>query len=134
METAGIAFPIGEICIIRGQIELKRLNQSGRAPNDPERVLIGVSLSTRNSTGRPASVVTRDTGVDDLANVNANDRVIAVDVPNDNGQCGEAWAGFRCSPASIETKTGLHFFTALPADVRITLDGKVAQTSSQKLL
>ncbi len=70
-------------------------------------------------------VVTRDTGRDDLANVDATDRVIAVDVPNDNDRVGEEWAGFRCAPASIEAKTGLHFFTALPDDVRMALDAKV---------
>ena len=59
-------------------------------------------------------VVAPDRGADDLANVDADDRVIAVDVPNNNDQCDEDWSGFRCSPATIEGKTGLHFFTALP--------------------
>jgi endonuclease G len=70
-------------------------------------------------------LVTPDSGRDDLASINAGDRVIAVDVPNDEAQVGEAWAPFRCSAASIEMKTGLHFFTALPADVRSALDQKV---------
>jgi endonuclease G len=75
-------------------------------------------------------VVTPDTGSDDLANVNASDRVIAVDVPNDNDRLGEEWAGFRCSPASIESKTGLHFFTALPASVRTTFEDEVDREST----
>jgi endonuclease G len=70
-------------------------------------------------------VVTHDTGTDDLSNVNAGDRVIAVDVPNDNDQVGEEWAGFRCTTASIEAKTGLHFFTALPPAIRTALDQKL---------
>ena len=74
-------------------------------------------------------VVTRDAGSDDIANVDATDRVIAVDVPNDNDRVGEEWAGFRCSPASIEAKTGLHFFTALPRDVRMALDTRVDSES-----
>jgi endonuclease G len=74
-------------------------------------------------------VVTSDVGQDDVANVSAVDRVIAVDVPNDDGKCGEEWAGFRCSPAAIEAKTGLHFFTALPADVRATFENEVDRSS-----
>ena len=70
-------------------------------------------------------VVTPDRGSDDLSNINAEDRVIAVDVPNDNNQCGEDWSGFRCSPATIESQTGLHFFAGLPDDVRAALDAKV---------
>ena len=69
-------------------------------------------------------VVTPDAGSDDLDKVDASDRVIAVDVPNDQNQCGDEWAGFRCSPASIEATTGLHFFTALPEEVRRVLDMK----------
>jgi endonuclease G len=69
-------------------------------------------------------VVTPDNGSDDPSNVNGEDRVIAVDMPNDNTLCGDEWAGFRCSPAAIEAKTGLHFFTALPPETRATLDAK----------
>jgi len=70
-------------------------------------------------------VVTPDTGIDDLSNVNAGDRAIAVEMPNDNIRCGDEWASFRCSPAAIEAKTGMHFFTALPAETRAALDAKV---------
>jgi endonuclease G, mitochondrial len=70
-------------------------------------------------------VVTPDNGTDDLSNVNAGDRVIAVEMPNDNMRCGDEWASFRSSPAAIEAKTGLHFFTALPSEIRAALDVKL---------
>jgi hypothetical protein len=74
-------------------------------------------------------VVTPDNGQDNISNVDGNDRVIAVDVPNDQNQCGEEWAGFRCSPASIEAATGLRFFSALPQEIRDVLDSKVDSQS-----
>jgi endonuclease G len=70
-------------------------------------------------------VVTPDTGRDDLSNVSVGDRVIAVNVPNDQNKCGDEWAGFRCSPATIESETGLHFFSALPATIRSTFENEV---------
>ena len=76
-------------------------------------------------------VVTADSGRDDLSAVNASDRVIAVDVPNDDTKCGEEWAGFRCAPATIEAKTGLHFFGALPVDVRFRFDAEVDRHSTE---
>jgi endonuclease G len=64
-------------------------------------------------------------GGDDLASINADTRVIAVDMPNDQEKVGEAWAGFRTSPAAIEQRTGYHFFTNLRPDVAAALRAKV---------
>ena len=74
-------------------------------------------------------VAVPDRGVDDPAEVAADGRVIAVDMPNDDDQVGEAWAGFRCSPAAIEAETGLRFFTRLPPAVRAELDARVDRES-----
>lgn len=67
-------------------------------------------------------------GDDDLAKINGGTRVIAVDMPNDQEQVGEIWAGFRVSPAQVERKTGYHFFTQLRSDVAQALETKVDQT------
>jgi len=100
------------------------VGRGGVGSKGPADTIADGTLVVPAETGK-VIVVTPDDGHDDLANVNAADRVIAVDVPNDNNQCGEEWAGFRCSPASIESKTGLHFFMALPTDVRTAFDAKV---------
>jgi endonuclease G len=64
-------------------------------------------------------------GDDDLAKINAATRVIAVIMPNDNEAVGEAWAGFRTSPAEIEGRTGYHFFDRLPGDVAQSLRQRI---------
>lgn len=74
-------------------------------------------------------VVPESGGNDDLAKVNDATRVIAVDMPNDDdrfaGEKGEEWAGYRTSPAAVEQKTRLRFFTALRPDVAEALRRKV---------
>lgn len=64
-------------------------------------------------------------GGDDLASINTDTRVIAVDMPNDQDKVGEAWAGFRVSPAAIEQRTGYHFFSSVRSDVAAALRSKV---------
>jgi endonuclease G len=64
-------------------------------------------------------------GTDDLAKINTATRVIAVLMPNDNDVVGDEWAKYRTSAATVEQKTGLHFFDTLPADVAQVLRQKV---------
>jgi endonuclease G len=64
-------------------------------------------------------------GDDDLARITTATRVIAVIMPNDNDAVGDAWAGFRTSPAEIEGRTGYHFFDRLPADVAQSLRQRI---------
>lgn len=71
-------------------------------------------------------VVVPDGGaVDDLANINAGTRVIAVLMPNDNDRVGDEWAHFRTSAAQIEAQTGLRFFTSIAPDVAQVLRQKI---------
>lgn len=70
-------------------------------------------------------VAVPDRGYDDADAVAADARVIAVDMPNDDDAVGEAWAGFRCSPARIEAETGLRFFTHLSVAARARFDARV---------
>lgn len=71
------------------------------------------------------AVVVEEGGGDDLARISMGTRVIAVDMPNDQTQVGEEWASFRTSPAQIEQKTGLHFFTNVRPDIAAALRQRV---------
>ena len=62
---------------------------------------------------------------DDLAKIDAATRVVAVEMPNDNDVVGEEWAKYRTSPAQIELKTGLRFFSRLRPDVAEAMRQKV---------
>jgi endonuclease G len=64
-------------------------------------------------------------GLDDLAKINANTRVIAVIMPNNQEIVGEEWAQYRTSADQIERQTGLRFFDRLPPNVAQTLRQKV---------
>lgn len=70
-------------------------------------------------------VVPESGGFDDLANINAGTRVIAVEMPNDNDIVGEEWAGFRTSVSAVEARTGLHFFDRVPQAVAEVLKAKI---------
>lgn len=60
----------------------------------------------------------------DLSKINAETRVIAVNIPNDNTKVRDAWKQYRVSVRTIERETGLTFFTALPPDVAKALKEK----------
>ncbi|HEX8912160.1 MAG TPA: DNA/RNA non-specific endonuclease [Humisphaera sp.] len=64
-------------------------------------------------------------GPDDPNRVGPDARVIAVVMPNDNDAVGDAWAGFRVTPAQIEQKTGYRFFTNLRPEVAEALRNKL---------
>jgi len=71
------------------------------------------------------AVVVEDGAGDDLSRLSRGTRVIAVDMPNDDLQVGEGWAKYRTSPAAIEQKTGLHFFTNVRPDIAAALRQRV---------
>ena len=69
-------------------------------------------------------VIVPDDGTEDLTDITPATRVIAVVMPNTD-KIGYEWQQFRVSPADVETLTGYHFFTALPADVAAALRKKI---------
>jgi endonuclease G, mitochondrial len=71
------------------------------------------------------AVVVEGGGGDDLARISMGTRVIAIDMPNDQGQVGEAWAKYRTSPAAIEQRTGFHFFSNVRPDIAAALRQRV---------
>ncbi|MCB0771059.1 MAG: DNA/RNA non-specific endonuclease [Flavobacteriales bacterium] len=64
-------------------------------------------------------------GDDDLERVNAETRVIAVDIPNTQAASALPWGSYRVSVDAIETSTGLDLLNHLPAQVQDDLEGAV---------
>jgi endonuclease G len=62
---------------------------------------------------RPGAAITKDT------------RVIAIDMPNEQGIRDTDWRKFRVSVAALEAKTGYNFLSAVPADIQKTLENRV---------
>jgi endonuclease G len=60
----------------------------------------------------------------DLERINANTRVIAVDMPNEDGIRGTRWQRYLTTPAALERETGYQFFTSLAPDVQSALRNK----------
>lgn len=69
-------------------------------------------------------IVVLPDGIENAANISADARVIAVDMPNINGIKGENWRKYRTTVRSIEQKTGLNLFSNLPANVQSALESK----------
>ncbi|RYX80901.1 DNA/RNA non-specific endonuclease [bacterium] len=71
-------------------------------------------------------VVVLPTGDDDLKRIDAQTRVIAINIPNDDAAlAGKTWRDFLVSVDSIETATGYDFLSALPKDIQDNLEAKV---------
>ncbi len=64
-------------------------------------------------------------GGDDLNRINANTRVIAVDMPNTEDSKDKKWFEFRVSVREIEAKTGLDFFSRLPTATQNAIETRV---------
>ncbi|HEX4124626.1 MAG TPA: DNA/RNA non-specific endonuclease [Tepidisphaeraceae bacterium] len=75
-----------------------------------------------------AVVVPPSSDGNDLAHITPASRVIAVWMPNDQEKVGEEWDSFRTTPAVIEAKTGLHFFSKLAPAVASGLDHELDKT------
>ena len=61
----------------------------------------------------------------DLSTVDANTRVIAVDMPNVRGIKAADWQIYRTTVRDLEGKTGYNFFSALPQNLQDALETKV---------
>jgi len=60
-----------------------------------------------------------------LSRITADDRVIAISIPNVTNGLSSAWTNYLTSPQKIEQATGFTFFTALPANIAAALRAKV---------
>ncbi len=61
----------------------------------------------------------------DESRVNANTRIIAVDVPNNNSLPSSNWKNYRTSVDAIEAATGYNLLTRLPEAMQAALEIKI---------
>jgi endonuclease G len=61
----------------------------------------------------------------DVRDIDENTRVIAVDMPNENGIAENWWETYLTSVRAIEQKTGYNFFAEWPQDVQDILETKI---------
>jgi len=70
-------------------------------------------------------IVVLPVGTNDIARINANTRIIAVDTPNTQAVEEKPWGDYRVSVRDIERATGLNFFAGLPQALQNTIETKV---------
>jgi endonuclease G len=63
-------------------------------------------------------------GDNDVARINANTRIIAVDTPNINS-INQDWSTYRTSIDAIEAASGLDLLSNLPAEVQAVIESRV---------
>lgn len=89
---------------------------------------IGENGKIKNKITIPASywkiIIVLPEGVDDFAKINAETRIIAVEMPNINGIKNDDWRKYRVPVRQIEQKTNLNLFSNLPANVQNILKNK----------
>ena len=69
-------------------------------------------------------------GDNDLKKINADTRVIAVHMPNDDTKVTDAWKQYRVSVKAIEKETGYTFFSKLPPAVAKALKDKTDEEAT----
>ncbi|MCR8556655.1 DNA/RNA non-specific endonuclease [Mucilaginibacter sp. BJC16-A38] len=62
-------------------------------------------------------------GDDDLARIDENTQVVAIDTPNDNN-ISNNWMNYTCTVKNIEDATGYNLLSALPQQVQQSLENK----------
>ncbi len=67
------------------------------------------------------------TPLDDLSRINANTRVIAIDVPNVQGIKQDYWTKYLTSVDAIEKATGYDLLSNLPKNIQDALESKVSK-------
>lgn len=63
-------------------------------------------------------IVVLPAGVDNISEVNANTRVIAVDMPNKSGVKNDDWRKYRTTASAIEQKANVNLFTNLTQNLQ----------------
>ncbi len=64
-------------------------------------------------------------GVNDVNRVTTSTRVIAVDMPNNQGVNAHTWDYYRVSVDSIEAATGYNFFSNVPSNIQSVIEASV---------
>ncbi|MDB6024690.1 MAG: non-specific endonuclease [Verrucomicrobiales bacterium] len=70
-------------------------------------------------------VMVLNEGSSDLSRVTTSTRLIAVDMPNNQGIRANDWKSYRTSVDQIEAWTGYNLFSAVPASIQSVIEAKV---------
>jgi endonuclease G len=70
-------------------------------------------------------IIVLPTGQNDLSRINAQTRIIAVNIPNKDSVGQDSWGQYCISTSDLEAKTGLTFFSNLPNDIKKSIKDKV---------
>jgi endonuclease G, mitochondrial len=70
-------------------------------------------------------IVVMPVGSNDLERINANTRVIAVDIPNRQSAADKPWNYYALSVDELERRTGYDFLSNLPKDLQQILESRV---------
>lgn len=74
-------------------------------------------------------IVVLPIGSDDVNRINAQARVIAVVVPNNNAAGQMAWGAFRTSVDEVERQTGYDLLSNVPQNVQRVIEAGVNKIS-----
>ena len=70
-------------------------------------------------------IVVLPIGQNDVLRINENTRVIAVNIPNDNGVGGESWKKYMLSVDELEQLTGYDFLSTISPDIQAIIEARV---------
>ena len=70
-------------------------------------------------------IVVLPIGQNDVLRINENTRVIAVNIPNDNGVGGESWKKYMVSVDELEELTGYDFLSNISSDIQVIIEARV---------
>lgn len=70
-------------------------------------------------------IISLPSGINDLARIDENLRVIAVIIPNEQNLDNQNWRSYRTSIDEIEAQTGLDFLSNVPDEIENILESKI---------
>jgi endonuclease G, mitochondrial len=94
----------------------------GTGVNGTFNTIAGGKITVPNRTWKV--IVVLPTGTNDVARVDANTRIIAIDMPNAQGIRANNWGTYRVSVDFLESKTGYNILSALPESVQTVVEAK----------
>ena len=94
--------------------------QGGSGDNGMLQTLAGGKLAVPSALWKV--IVVLPVGSNDVKRINAQTRVIAVWMPNNNETGDQKWSKFRVSVDAIEKQTGYDLLSALPVSIQQVLE------------
>ncbi len=106
-----------EVYIIMGSY-----GKGGIGKNGSKETIDNGNVTVPSNVWKVAVIMTRGNG--DLARINANTKIIAVNTPNMQGIDGD-WTKYLTSVDAIEAATGYDLLSALPVALQTTIEAKI---------